>query len=145
VPLAVATAIALAESGHDAGFAFDRKEAKDHGEGGIFVGARPREGQSVVIVDDVITSGSSIEHSASLLQSTASVRIVGVVIAVDRQERGRVKTTLEELSDRLGAPVLPVVSIRQVVDHWIERGMLIEDERARIQDYLDRHGAPGST
>lgn len=146
VPLAVATAIALAERDHDAGFAFDRKEAKDHGEGGIFVGAPPRDGQSVVIVDDVITSGSSIEHSASLLRSAAAVRIAGVVVAVDRQERGRAKSTLSELSDRLGAPVLPVVTIRQIVGHLIEKRVLVgEEQRARIEEYLDRHGAPGST
>jgi orotate phosphoribosyltransferase len=146
VPLAVATAIALAEKGHDAAFSFDRKEAKDHGEGGTFVGAAPRDGQRVVIVDDVITSGSSIEHAACLLQSAAAVRIAGVIVAVDRQERGRAKSTLQELSERLGAPVLPVVNIRQVVEHLFERRVLVgEEERLRIEEYLDRHGAPAWT
>src|SRR5262245_35074189 len=107
VPLAVATAIALSEGGCDVGFSFDRKEAKEHGEGGIFVGTQPSEGQGVVLVDDVITSGTSIEQAVALLRNAANVKILGVVVAVDRQERGRERSTLSELESALGAPVLP--------------------------------------
>jgi orotate phosphoribosyltransferase len=108
VPLAVATAIALSELGHDAPFCFDRKEQKDHGEGGWFVGTTPQDGMRVVIVDDVITSGKSIHESVALLRRTADVQIAGVVVAVDRQERGTgERSTLAELQDELGAPVRP--------------------------------------
>lgn len=142
VPLAVATAVGLAEKGRDAGFAFDRKEAKDHGEGGRFVGMQPGDGQKVVIVDDVITSGASIDHSVSLLRGAAAVAIEGVVVAVDREERGRDKSTLAELEERLGVPVLPVVTIRQIVAHLgREGGPLGADERGRIEDYLARFGS----
>src|SRR3990172_2913642 len=84
VPLAVATAIAASEERRDVGFCFDRKEAKDHGEGGVFVGMQPSPGQSLVVVDDVITSGISIEQSVALLRGAADVKILGVVVAVDR-------------------------------------------------------------
>lgn len=141
VPLAVGTALALAEGGRDVGFAFDRKEAKDHGEGGVFVGTQPAAGQHVVVVDDVITSGASIRHSASLLRDAADVRLTCVVIAVDRQERGKERSTLLELEEELGAPVLPIVTIRDVVDHLSKRGKLGASEREAIAGYLERHTA----
>lgn len=141
VPLAVATAIAVSEEGRDVGFCFDRKEAKDHGEGGLFVGTQPAPGQSLVLVDDVITSGASIEQSAALLRKAAAVSILGVVVAVDRQERGRERSTVAELQEALGAPVLPVVNVRQVVAHLSSAKGLGGEQRARIEEYLGRYGA----
>lgn len=139
IPLAVATATALAELGSDVGFTFDRKEAKDHGEGGVFVGTQPEAGLSAVIVDDVITSGASIRHSVELL-TVASVRIVGIVIAVDRQERGTgTKSTLEELEESLGVPVLPVVTVREMVEILQREGKLEDDMVASIRAYVDEH------
>jgi orotate phosphoribosyltransferase len=118
VPLAVATAIGLSDSGKDVPYAFDRKEAKDHGEGGVFVGETPRAGMRVVVVDDVITSGLSIRGAVDLLRSAGGATVSGVVVAVDRQERGRSgKPALVELKDELAVPVLPIVTIEQVVDH----------------------------
>jgi orotate phosphoribosyltransferase len=141
VPLAVATAIGLSSRGKDVGFTFDRKEEKDHGEGGRFVGMQPIDGQRVVVVDDVVTSGASIVHSVSLLRSAASVSIVGVVVAVDREERGREKSTLIELEESLGIPVLAVVSIRQIVAYLgREGGALGAEERGRIEKHLARFG-----
>ncbi len=141
VPLAVATAIAVSEEGRDVGFCFDRKEAKDHGEGGLFVGTQPAPGQGLVIVDDVITSGVSIEHSAALLRKAAAVSILGVVVAVDRQERGRERSTVAELQEALGAPVLPVVNVRQVVEYLTSTKRLGVEQRARIEEYLGLYGA----
>lgn len=141
VPLAVATAIAVSEEGRDVGFCFDRKEAKDHGEGGVFVGTQPAPGQSVVLVDDVITSGISIEQSVALLRKSAAVRILGVVVAVDRQEKGRERSTVEELQAALGVPVLPVTSIRQVVGYLSSTGKLPAEEVAKIEEYLSRNSA----
>lgn len=141
VPLAVATAIAISEEGRDVGFSFDRKEAKDHGEGGVFVGTEPSAGQSLVLVDDVITSGMSIERSVALLRKAAAVRILGVVVAVDRQERGREISTVEELQAALGAPVLPVVSVRQIVDYLSSAKRLRAEQRAAIEEYLGLYGA----
>lgn len=146
VPLAVATSIALYDHGRDVGFCFDRKEAKDHGEGGLFVGTPPSDGLRVVVVDDVITSGASIRHSVSLLLEAAAVEISGVVVAVDRQERGRSRSTLAELEEELGIAVVPIVTIRDVVFHLSTHeisGVKVLDEarRGRVESYLDRHGA----
>jgi orotate phosphoribosyltransferase len=89
IPLAVTTAIALAEEhGHDVGFCFDRKEAKDHGEGGWLVGHQLRDGDRVVIVEDVTTAGTSVRATIPLLRATAGVEVVGLVVGVDRRERG---------------------------------------------------------
>lgn len=147
VPLAVATAIALSERGQDAPFCFDRKEQKDHGEGGWFVGTAPQAGMRVVIVDDVITSGKSIHESVALLRRTAAVEIAGVVVAVDRQERGTgERSTLAELQDELRAPVRPIVTIREVIHHLhgreVDGRVLLDDERrAAMEAHLTAHGA----
>ncbi|MCR9160445.1 MAG: orotate phosphoribosyltransferase [Nannocystaceae bacterium] len=146
VPLAVATATALSGSGRDVGFSFDRKEAKDHGEGGTFVGTQPVDGMRVVVVDDVITSGRSIRESVALLQRTADVQVVAVVVAVDRQEKGKTdRTTLAELRDELGVAVLPVVSVRAMVDWLRERevgGRVVLDRAgaSAIDAYLAEYG-----
>jgi len=145
VPLAVATATALAGQGHDVAFTFDRKEAKDHGEGGIFVGQPPQAGMRVVLVDDVVTSGMSIREAVALLRKTAEVTVSGVIVAVDRQERGRgSKTTVAELAEELDLPVLPIVTIREVVDYLDDRevdGQRIIDDahRSAIDAYLRAH------
>jgi orotate phosphoribosyltransferase len=119
IPLAVATASALAQLGRDTPFGFDRKERKDHGEGGVFVGTAPADGMKVVLVDDVITSGMSIRESIELLQGAADVTISGIIVAVDRQERGLgSKTTLAELRDSLGVKVFPILTIRALAD-WL--------------------------
>ncbi len=147
VPLAVATAIALAELGDDTPYCFDRKEQKDHGEGGWFVGTAPQAGMRVVLVDDVITSGKSIHESVALLRRAADVQIAGVVVAVDRQERGAgERTTLAELQSELAVPVVPIVTIRDVIAHLHGRALgdavLIDDERrAAMEAHLAAHGA----
>ncbi len=146
VPLSVATAMALSEDGTDVGFSFDRKEIKDHGEGGAFVGTQPADGMKVVVVDDVITSGRSIRESVALLRRTAGVEVTGVVVAVDRQERGKTaKSTLAELRDDLGIEVMPVVSVRSMIDWLCDReldGSVVLDRagKAAIEAYLAEHG-----
>lgn len=141
VPLAVTTAAALADRGTDIGYAFDRKEAKDHGEGGVFVGAAPADGSRVVVVDDVITSGRSIREAAQLLRGAGEVSVAGVVVAVDRQERGKGDTTtLQELREELGAPVVPVLSITEVVQDLAERGTLDPARRDAVLAHVAEHG-----
>lgn len=147
VPLAVATASALARGGHDVGYSFDRKEAKDHGEGGVFVGTQPAAGMRVVIVDDVITSGLSIREAVALVRGAApDITVSAVVVAVDRQERGRTQaSTRSELQDELGVAVLPLLEIRAVADHLHGRELggqvLVDDARhAAILGHLAEHG-----
>jgi len=147
VPLAVATAIGLAEHGLDVPYGFDRKEAKDHGEGGVFVGTAPAPGMRVVLVDDVITSGQSIRDAVTLLRNAApNIEVGAAIVAVDRQERGRSeKTTLRELREELGIDVRAIVSIGQLVPFLHNREIdgkvvLDNDGRAAIESYLDEHG-----
>lgn len=146
VPLAVSTAMALSDESTDVGFSFDRKEAKDHGEGGTFVGTQPEAGMRVVVVDDVITSGRSIRESVALLKATADVQVTAVVVAVDRQERGKTaRSTLTELRDELGIAVLPIVSVRAMVDWLVGRELggtraLSEPGKAEIEAYLAEYG-----
>jgi orotate phosphoribosyltransferase len=150
VPLAVATAAALAARGHDAGYCFDRKEIKDHGEGGRFVGMVPADGMRAVIVDDVITSGLSIREAADMLSAAARVELTAVVVAVDRQERGRGEaSTLAELREELGVPVLPILTVRELVEDLHSRAVggrqVVDDRhRAAIEAYLAEHGAAGA-
>jgi orotate phosphoribosyltransferase len=144
VPLAVSTAIALAARGRDTAFGFDRKEAKDHGEGGTFVATAPADGMRVVVVDDVITSGRSIREAVQLVRDAADVQISGVVVAVDRLERGQgERTTAAELHDTLGVPVIAVVTIREIVEAVRQRpdgATIIDDARREAIDrYLAEH------
>ncbi|MCA9681254.1 MAG: orotate phosphoribosyltransferase [Myxococcales bacterium] len=150
VPLAVATAIGLAEHGRDVPYGFDRKEAKDHGEGGIFVGTAPAPGMKVVLVDDVITSGRSIREAVDLLRGAApDIQVVAAIVAVDRQERGRGdKTTLAELRDELGIDVRAIVSIGELVPYLHGReidGRVVLDDAGReaIDTYLSQYAGVG--
>ena len=146
VPLAVSTAIALTEHGRDTPYGFDRKEAKDHGEGGVFVGTKPAPGMRVVLVDDVITSGRSIREAVELIRKAGDdIEVGAAIVAVDRQERGRgEKTTLVELREELGVDVRAIVTIREVVDFLHGReidGKVVLDDaaRERIEAYLGEH------
>jgi orotate phosphoribosyltransferase len=109
ITLAAATGIALAEKGHNLPFSYNRKEAKDHGEGGVVVGA-PLRGR-IVIVDDVITAGTSVRESVQLIRAHGA-RPAGVLIALDRMERGRgEKSAVREVEDEFGIPVAAIAGL----------------------------------
>jgi orotate phosphoribosyltransferase len=148
IPLAITTAIALHERhGRDVGFCFDRKEAKDHGEGGLLIGTRPKDGARVLIVEDVVTAGTAVRHSIELLRATAAVEIVGLVVGVDRMERGRgEKSALRELAEDFGIDAFAIATIDDVVEELRGREVsgrkLIADETlARITAYRAQYGA----
>jgi orotate phosphoribosyltransferase len=138
IPLVAATAVALAaEHGIDAPFAFDRKEAKDHGEGGLIVGA-PLAGR-VVVVDDVISSGLSVRHSADLIAG-AGAHLAAVLVALDRQERGQgERSAVAEVQDRHGVPVIAVAGLEQLVEFLEERSQ--REQAAAIRAYRAQYGA----
>lgn len=146
VPLAVATSMAWAQSGEDLPYCFDRKEAKDHGEGGVFVGTPPMAGQRVVLVDDVITSGISIRESVAKLRAAAPLEIAGVVVAVDRQEvsDGASKSSVQALREELGVPVVSIVTIRDIVEILSQASKIDDATQQSIHDYLARYGAQPS-
>jgi orotate phosphoribosyltransferase len=116
IPLAVATAGALARRGQDVGFCFNRKEAKDHGEGGVLVGHRLADGDRVVIIEDVTTAGTSVRETVPILRAAAKIRLVGLIVAVDRQERGQdERGALRALAEEYELTPLSIVNIDQIV------------------------------
>jgi orotate phosphoribosyltransferase len=116
IPLVVATAIALAERGRDVGFCFNRKEAKDHGEGGVLVGQRLRDGDRVVIVEDVTTAGTSIRETVPILKNAANVALTALIVSVDRQERGQTeRSALAEVGAEFGFLTLSIANIDQII------------------------------
>jgi orotate phosphoribosyltransferase len=120
IPIAVATAEALARRGRDVPWAFNRKEPKAHGEGGQFVGA-PVSGR-VLVVDDVLTAGTAVREATNLIIA-AGARIAGVVIALDRQERAESGgTAVSSLRDALGVPVLSILTLQNVIDYLDRTG-----------------------
>ena len=116
IPLVAATGIGLAEGhGRDVPYAFNRKEAKDHGEGGITVGAALAG--KVLIVDDVITAGTSVGESVSII-AAAGAQAVGVVIALDRQERGKgASSALQELSTLYGITAISIIDLGNLIEY----------------------------
>lgn len=135
IPLAVATAMAYAEiTGGDMPFAFNRKEAKDHGEGGLLVGA-PLNGR-VLIIDDVITAGTSVRESVEIINS-AQATPTAVLIALDRQEKGQGETTaIQEVNARFGLPVTAIINVTHIIDYLKTKGELTQ--LAAIEDYQAR-------
>ncbi len=139
IPLASATAVALADHhGRDIPWAFNRKEAKDHGEGGSIVGA-PLQGR-VLVIDDVISAGTAVAESAELIRA-AGAELAGIAVAVDRKERGSgTESAVQQVRAQYGAPVIPIVDLDDVVT-WLEQRGDRDSALAAIQDYRQRYGA----
>lgn len=118
IPLAVAASIALSsEHGLDLNYCFNRKEEKDHGEGGTMVGYKLRDGDGVLIVEDVITAGTAVRECLPLLKKAGDVRIEGLVVSVDRMERGQgTLSAIQELYEEFGIKTFPIVTVREIYD-----------------------------
>ena len=136
IPLVSATSIAYAElTGKDIPFAFNRKEAKDHGEGGVLVGA-PLQGQ-VIILDDVITAGTSVRESVALINQ-AGATPAGVVIALDRQEKGQNDSSaVQEVEQQYAMPVVSIVNLANIVDYLAENA---SEQLNSIKAYQQLYG-----
>ncbi len=150
IPLCVSTAIALAtEHGRSLGVTFDRKEAKDHGDGGLLVGRKLSDGDKVIMLDDVVTAGTTFRQVVPMLRSLAAIDIAGVVIAVDRAEKGSGElSALQELRAELGLQVYPLLTIHQLIKHLSQPNtsgvVLSGEQQAKIAEYLERYGASQS-
>jgi orotate phosphoribosyltransferase len=146
IPLVVATAMELSRRGRDVGFAFNRKEAKDHGEGGSLVGWEIRSGERVVIVEDVTTAGTSIRETVPLLRARGDVKLAGLVVAVDRRERGTGDVSaLTEVGTSFGMPTFSIVTIEDIVEHLSQndvdgRRVLTPELVERIHAYRREYG-----
>jgi orotate phosphoribosyltransferase len=138
ITLAAATAIALAEKGHNLPFSYNRKEAKDHGEGGVIVGA-PLRGR-VVIVDDVITDGAAKRESIETI-AREGAQAVAVLIALDRKERGQGRTSaVQELQTQFSVPVVAIATLDDVMAFVAKRPALAE-HMSRVEAYRAEYGA----
>ena len=140
IPLVSATAVALAaHHERDVLFSFNRKEIKDHGEGGEIVGAAPAG--AVAIVDDVISAGTSVAESVAIIRA-AGARPAAVFIALDRQERGRAgpRSAVREVRERHGIPVHAVATLETLVE-YLERDPTHGAHLEALQAYRDRYGA----
>jgi orotate phosphoribosyltransferase len=139
IPLATGASIALAQQGRNVPVAFNRKEAKDHGEGGSLIGA-PLQGK-VMILDDVISAGTAIRESIALIKANGA-EVAGIVIALDRQEKGQngELSASQEIEQTFGFPVFSVIGLSDLMV-YAEAQPELAQYRAALQNYRNRYGA----
>ncbi len=134
IPLAVTTAAALYNKfGIDANYCFDRKEAKDHGEGGVIVGKQLTAGEKIVIIEDVVTSGKALREVLPKLKDAADVRVTGMVIQADRMEKGlnSNKSAVQDIKDEFGINIYSIVNMDDIIE-------AIKDGVVPGREYLDK-------
>ena len=132
IPLAVSAVTALSRKGVDVAYCFDRKEVKDHGEGGMFIGKTLTDGEKVVIIDDVMTSGKALRESMPKLKSAADVNVTGMVITVDRMEKGQGDmSAVQEVKRDFGIDVYSIVTIEDIIE-------AIENDVVPGKEYLEK-------
>lgn len=148
IPLSVATTIAFSELyGKDIKYCSNRKEAKDHGDAGILLGSPIKDGDRVVIIEDVTTSGKSIEETFPIIKAQGDVEIVGLMVSLNRMERGKgEKSALEEIQELYGFKANAIVTMADVVEHLYNRecqGRVVIDDtlKAAIDAYYEQYGA----
>ena len=141
IPLSISAAVALSKNGLDVPFFFNRKEAKDHGEGGTFVGYIPQPGQEIVIIEDVITAGTAIRESMEILSQLEDTKVIATFIMVNRKEKGQTeKGAMEEISEQFGFPVYSVVDVYDIIE-FLAEDPANEENVTRIKNYLAVNGA----
>ena len=141
ISIAVSSSIALSKEGLDVPFFFNRKEAKDHGEGGVFVGYVPKAGEEVVIVEDVITAGTAIRESMANLASLEGVKVAATFVMVDRKEKGKTDmSAMAEVEQEFGFPVYSVVDVYDIIE-YLEEDEANAENVQRIKNYLAVNGA----
>jgi len=140
ISIAVSSAVALAKNGLDVPFFFNRKEIKDHGEGGVFVGYVPKEGEEIVIVEDVITAGTAIRESMEILKHL-NAKITATFVMVDRKEKGKTElSAMAEIEQEYGFPVYSVVDVYDIIE-YLEEDSANAENVERIKKYLEINGA----
>ena len=144
IPLAVAAAVSLYNNhGIDMNYCFDRKEAKDHGEGGLFVGKQLQDGERVILIEDVMTSGKALREILPKLKAAAAVKVEGMIISVDRQEKalGSERSAVQDAFEEFGVKVYSIVTMTDIIDA-IEQGV-IEGRQylGKMKEYRKIYGA----
>ena len=151
IPLVVATAASLyRRHDRDLPYCFNRKEAKDHGEGGSLVGYQVQDGDTVAIIEDVVTAGTAVRESLAFFEGLGKqVEVKHLFVSVDRMERGTGdKTTLDELRESFGIAVHPIVTVREIIETLhnkpIDGTVVLDDHRReQMEAYLAQYGAKG--
>ena len=148
IPLVVAASSSLYRNyDRDMPYCFNRKEVKDHGEGGSMVGYKPQDGDVIAIVEDVVTAGTAVRESIELFKHVADVKMAYLFVSVDRMERGTKEcSTLDELREDYGITVCPIVTVREIISFLhnrpIDGKVYIDDEmKAKMEAYLVQYGA----
>ena len=148
IPLSVATVMAFHKLyGKEIRYCSNRKEAKDHGDAGILLGSPIKDGDKVVIIEDVTTSGKSIEETFPIIQAQGDVEIKGLMVSLNRMERGKgEKSALVEIQEKYGFPANAIVSMADVVEHLYNKevnGKIVIDDKikAAIDEYYKQYGA----
>ena len=143
IPLAVATAMAIHELyGKEVRYCSNRKEVKDHGDTGILLGSKLQDGDKVIMIEDVTTSGKSMEETVPIVRSQADVEIKGLIVSLNRNEKGKGDTTaLQEVSELYGFPTAAIVSMPEVVEILKEENRLDDELLGRINAYYEQYGA----
>ena len=143
IPLAVVTALAIDELyGKEVRYCSNRKEIKDHGDTGILLGSKLKDGDRVIMIEDVTTSGKSMEETVPIVRSQADVEIKGLIVSLNRNEKGKGnKTALSEIEDLYGFKAAAIVSMPEVVEILKERDALDADLLSRIDAYYAEYGA----
>ena len=142
IPLSTATTIEFARlTGKDIRYCSNRKEVKDHGDTGILLGSPIKDGDKVLIIEDVTTAGTSIEETYPIIKAQANADILGLVVSVDRCERGQgTKSALTEISEKYGMKTCAIVTMKEVVEHLYNKeykGRVIIDDT--IKDLIDKY------
>ena len=147
IPLAVTTSIALnAEHGHEVSVTYNRKESKDHGERGSLIGYQYNGTERVVIIEDVITAGTSVRESLEILAANDHPEVIGVLVSVDRRERGKGElSAIQEIKEEFALPVFSIVDVKEIIQHLHQRkidGKVYIDDtmKTRMEDYLAEYG-----
>ena len=141
IPLSISAAVALSKNGLNVPFFFNRKEVKDHGEGGTFVGYTPQSGEEVVIIEDVITAGTAIRESMEMMKNLEGVKVIATFIMVDRKEKGQgEKGAMQEIEEQFGFPIYSIVDVYDIIE-YLEEDPANEENVTRIKNYLAVNGA----
>ena len=141
ISLAVSAAVALSKNELNVPFFFNRKEVKDHGEGGVFVGYVPTAGEEIVIIEDVITAGTAIRESMDILSHLEGVKVAATFIMVNRKEKGLGDTgAMEEIEEQFGFPVYSIVDVYDIIE-YLEEDPANKENVDRIKKYLEVYGA----
>lgn len=149
IPLTVATTIAISKLyGKDIRYCSNRKEVKDHGDTGILLGSKLKDGDKVVIIEDVTTSGKSIEETFPILKAQADVEVIGLMVSLNRMEvgKGGEKSALDEIKELYGIEANAIVSMAEVTEHLYNKecgGRVVIDDQIKsaIDAYYDQYGA----